>query len=74
MIIDVASKYGVVAGIGRDNTTALLKMRTALAGNGKPHYVLHFPAGEIKYRNNRWLYGIKSFELIGERNYSTKHI
>lgn len=74
MIIDVASKYGVVGNITKDNTTALLKMRTALAGNGKPHYILHFPAGIVKYRNNRWLYGIKSFELVGDRNYSTEYI
>lgn len=64
MVIDVASKYGVVA--GKDNTTKLMKMRTALAGSGKPHYVLHFPAGVIKYTNNRWLFGIRSFELVGE--------
>lgn len=64
MIVDVASKYGIVA--GRDNTTKLLKMRTALAGNDKPHYTLMFPAGVIKYANNRWLSGIKSFELVGE--------
>jgi hypothetical protein len=65
-VIDVQKKYGIVADGNTDNAAALMKLRDDLAGKGKPHFVLYFPAGEIHYSNNRWLYGIESFELIGD--------
>lgn len=64
-IIDVAAKYGVVADGSTDNATALMQMRSDLAGLGKPFYTLIFPVGEIRYSNNRWLYNIQRFRLEG---------
>jgi hypothetical protein len=63
--IDVQADYNIIADGVTDNTTGLEAMRQALAGKNKPHYVLLFPPGEIRYSNNRWLFGIYSFELVG---------
>lgn len=59
MIID-ATKYRL-----KDGTYDLMKMRTAMAIKNQPHYTINFPPGEIKYLNNRWLFGIRSFEIVG---------
>ena len=65
-IIDLYHAYGIIADGVTDNATALMRMRSDLAGSGKPHYQLHAPSGgTILYSNNRWLYNIQSFDLYG---------
>lgn len=66
MIIDVAKgPYYVKADGISDNAVALMKLRVAIAGKNKPHYTLLFPPGEVRYSNNRWLFGVESFEIVG---------
>ena len=63
--IDVQKEYGIIPDGKTDNAPALMAMRSELAGKNKPHHVLVFPPGEIVYSNNRWLFGIYSFEVTG---------
>src|SRR5882724_467760 len=64
-IIDVQAEYNILADGVTDNVAGLNAMRLALAGRNKPHYIMLFPPGEIRYSDNRWLFGIHSFEVLG---------
>jgi hypothetical protein len=64
-IIDVAARYGILGTLGVDYTAQLMQMRADLAADNSTHYVINLPGGHIKYDNNRWLFGIKSFTLEG---------
>ena len=46
-----------------------MQMRADLAADNSTHYVINAPGGHIKYTNNRWLFGIKSFTLEGNGTY-----
>lgn len=68
-IIDVASRYGVLGVDGVDYTAQLMQMRADLSADNSTHYVINMPGGHVKYTNNRWLFGIKSFTLEGNGTY-----
>ncbi len=70
-IIDLAGRYGVVGDGITDNSPALMKLQSDVSGVGKPHYVLLMPPGEVRYANNKWLYNVQSFELIGAAEKTT---
>lgn len=65
MIIDVQKTYKIKPDGKTDNVAALMKMRGALAGSDD-HHILIFPGTEKKvlYSDNRWMYGLRSFELV----------
>lgn len=64
--IDVGAVYSVVADGSTDNATALMKMRSDLSAvNGKLYHLIFPPNGEIRYSNNRWLFGIERFIVEG---------
>lgn len=66
-IIDVAKAYGVVADGSTDNATALMQMRSDLAGNANLHYSIYFPVGTVLSSNNRWIYGLLNADIYGSK-------
>lgn len=67
MIVDVSKTYKVKPD-GKTDNKGLMTMRKSKAGN-KPHSQLLFTPGdknEVAYQDNRWLYGIKSYEIAGK--------
>lgn len=62
--INAATKYGIKADGITDNTAALLKMRSELAGKKDIFYRIEMPAGEIRFTDNTYAEGIIRAEFI----------
>jgi hypothetical protein len=66
-----ATKYGVVPDGYSDNTIALMELRRdALEIKGP--VTINLPPGDIGYKDNRWLFNINNFRLIGDPVKRTK--
>jgi hypothetical protein len=65
MIIDTwKSPYSIKCDGRRDNATGLMKLREALAISDE-HHTINFRSGIMLSSFNKWLVGIRSFEVVG---------
>jgi hypothetical protein len=65
MIIDTwKSPYKIRTDGKTDNAAGLMKLRTALAAADE-HHMINFKSGLMLSSYNKWLVGVRSFEVIG---------